>query len=115
MTWKDETIDMATADDRRRDVRVPDNMLTLVFDTLRRLEDRMTAHAAEARTGFAGMRDLLDDHTKDDRAVENRVLILEQSKQFDDKQAIKRGAWTTIVVSGLIQILIWAVRKLMGS
>ena len=56
----------------------------------------------------------LDVHAKEDRKVEERVLIIETERQQESKQAVKHGAWAGIVAGGVITALIKAADYMIG-
>ncbi len=71
---------------------VPASEVELLLDRLHTIEDRITAHGQENRSGlaaqtqemralFAKMGEKLDSHEREDQAVERRVLILEEDRR----------------------------------
>lgn len=79
-----------------------------LFQTLTRLEERMSAHQAENRQGFADLGNKLD-------GVRQRVTRIEAAAEAEEKQAVRRGAWAGVgagaVVSGVIEaVRMWAQR-----
>ena len=93
----------------------PNDWLEYMF---KRLDERLTAHAAEMRLGFVELRRSLDTHAADDRDVANRVTRLEEMhravSEITKEVSQWHGAIYGTIAAGAVTGLIEALKRLFG-
>ena len=92
-----------------------------LFESLKRLDERMTAHAAEARLSaaetradFQALRQVLDAHAADDRVVADRVTRMEADVEAQRRLGQKHGAIAGTIAAGAVAGLLEGLKRLFG-
>lgn len=65
--------------------------------------------------GFALLRHELIEHSKEDRLVADRVLVIETQRADEAKAAMRRGAWAGMIAAAVMSGAIQAIKALLGK
>lgn len=79
---------------------------------------QIDAHARLRKSmeeGFALLRHELIEHSKEDRLVADRVLVIETQRADEAKATMKRGAWAGVLAAAALSGAIQAVKALLGK
>ena len=72
------------------------NELSMLKDETKERHERLRG---DMKSGFDLLVVKLDQHAKDDAAVEKRVTIIETQRTDEEKQAVRRGTWAGILAA----------------
>lgn len=67
-----------------------------LLDRMDRLETRLANHGGEMRQGFRDVIEKLEEHARDDSAVEKRVTVIETKADVNERQAVSRSTWIAL-------------------
>ena len=86
----------------------------IFFETIAQMrkdfEERHRHMRQDIQDGFDKIAEKMDDHAKEDRAVEKRVQRIEDNTDFKKEEARKAAAITSTTITGLV-VVGWEVVK----
>lgn len=89
------------------------------FERMQQSDDRqIEAHQRLRKSmedGFALLRTELHEHSKEDRLVADRVLVIETQRADEAKAAVKRGAWAGILAAAGLTGVVELGKALFGK
>lgn len=89
------------------------------FEAIQQIRDQIEAKHASMRQYVGERADAIEatmvEHSKEDRLVADRVLVIETQRADEAKAAMKRGAWAGMIAAAAMSGAIQAIKALLGK